>query len=137
MWQINRESVVRAFPCLRALGNEEASLHSLQRARDEVPYSQYGGSLVQAALDGDETILNLLLTYGADVNREDYVHAGDFPLLAAARGVHLTLVRLLLDFGADPNKLQNWVSSAAWCLPLRKEKVDMIQQLLTYKAGRL
>jgi len=63
-----------------------------------------------AASRGDDAMVNLLLSYGADVNRSD--GSGTSPLLAATRARKLTTVRLLLEHGANPRSGSSYDGSS-------------------------
>lgn len=57
-------------------------------------------ALMRACRHGQVRVVELLLAYGAEVDRMDY--HGDTALAYAASNGYLDLVRLLLEHGADP-----------------------------------
>jgi ankyrin repeat protein len=85
----------------------------------DVNYGFQGDTaLSNAAERNHEQIVELLLSYGADVNIGD-------PLGGAAKNANEKLVRLLLERGADPNSLGNAV---------RGHNVEIVKLLLDHGA---
>jgi ankyrin repeat protein len=70
-----------------------------------------------AAEAGQEAVVRLLLSRGADTNIED--NDGWTALCYAAMGGHETIVRLLVDHGADINIGDNHGQTALFCAVLR------------------
>ena len=68
---------------------------------DRGPGSRSGRLLLEAAEDGDTTLIAQLLDSGADVNA--VIRGDGTPLIGAAREGHMAAIRLLLDRGADVN----------------------------------
>lgn len=72
-------------------------------AEQSIQRNQYEECLAAAAEGGDESLLALLLTAGADPNVTDA--DGDTPLMLAASYGRIGAIRLLLAAGADPHCL--------------------------------
>ena len=60
-------------------------------------------ALYQAAKDGNDAIVRLLVEAGADVDLENDTRFARTPLAGAIRKSRLSTMALLLDAGADPN----------------------------------
>jgi ankyrin repeat protein len=76
----------------------------------------YGSSLQAASVKGDESIVRILLDYGADVNTIGGYYGSS--LQAASAEGDESIVRILLDHGADVNALGgkhgNALNAALW-----------------------
>ncbi|KAK4448990.1 ankyrin repeat-containing domain protein [Podospora aff. communis PSN243] len=83
--------------------------------------------LALAALDGDESVVRLLLNAGADIETQD--NAGRTPLMHAAMQGHTTVVGQLLDHGAriDAKTTEGWV--ALHCATMRNQ-LSTVTQLI-------
>lgn len=70
----------------------------------------YENPLASAAGSGHESVVRMLLNWGAPV--DDYGTDRGNPLHVACRAGHEQIVRILLEKGADVNALDQWGNSA-------------------------
>ncbi|KAF3394005.1 putative ankyrin repeat protein [Penicillium rolfsii] len=99
--------------------------------KDEQQAEQEAEALRIAALKGDECIMQLLLTQGADINAVD--KDGDTALFYAIMSGNETVVQLLLAQGADINAVnKNGITALSYAIVREQEAI--VQLLLAQGA---
>ncbi|XP_014671481.1 PREDICTED: ankyrin-1-like [Priapulus caudatus] len=88
--------------------------------------------LMMAVNKGDEAVVRMLLSHGADANAADSY--GQTTLYQAACFDRLDIVRLLLEAGADPNVAQNMSEKMPLMMAVNKGKEAVVQMLLSHGA---
>lgn len=83
-------------------------------AKGRVPFRAYPDDCLRAAYRGDTTTVERFLNLGFDPNAGNEV--GCTPLMAAARGGSLDVIRLLLSRGANPTQSDTKGDTALHCV---------------------
>ena len=83
----------------------------LKKGADTTEVVNYMGKTVlhEAAWNGNDSLVKILLDFGADPKRAD--NHGRTPLYYAVRCGHKEVVEVLMDGGADPNKPDNYLDN--------------------------
>ncbi|CAN0282250.1 unnamed protein product, partial [Discosporangium mesarthrocarpum] len=110
-----------------AVGEANQERDQLLRSEDDMRDTP----LHLAASSGDDRIVNLLLTNGAEVNAED--NLGSTPLNRAAVTGHVEVIRLLLEHGADLEHLDD-ISGAALHAAARRNHSESCKILISHGA---
>jgi ankyrin repeat protein len=108
--------------------------HELERGADPSLSNRFGWTLLLAALSGNTTIGELLISRGADLDRKNKF--GETALSLAAHGGHVPFVKLLLVDGATKecsphgHSLEDWIKNTSG---LPKPKIISILKLIAGK----
>lgn len=89
--------------------------------------------LLLAAMNGNASIIDLLIRGGADANAPLTVH-GDTALMMAARTGKTDAVRTLLDHGADVNAVETWGGTTALMWAVEQGHLEGASLLLDHGA---
>src|SRR5690606_12498915 len=88
--------------------------------------------LLEAAVIGNERVVEMLLTAGADANARGA--DGETPLMLVARSGQVAAARLLLEHGADVNARETWRNQSAVIWAAAQSQPAMLALLLEHGA---